>query len=327
MTSPSTASSAAEIVRALGVAGGTLPLREATLGLEGPDLDAALAALEASGVLALGPDGLLRFGPRGSALSAADVTRRLATRELGRPLEVLAACESTNDVAQARATAGAAAGLVVCAELQTRGRGRRGRSFDSPPGLGLWTSVLLPSPADPSTAPRLSLVAGLAACAAIEDVADVSAALKWPNDVRVGGRKVCGVLVEARSVGRRLFPVAGIGVNVHHRTEDFPAELRETAVSVQEAAGARVERGVLLATLLARLELLLDEERGGTLDLAAAFAPRDEMRGREVVVETGGAALRGMGRGVAADGALLIEVPGRGVVPVRAGETTLRAVA
>jgi BirA family biotin operon repressor/biotin-[acetyl-CoA-carboxylase] ligase len=169
-------------------------------------------------------------------------------------------------------------------------------------------------------------VAGLAACAAIEDVAPVRTMLKWPNDVRVDGRKVCGVLVEARSAGSRLFPVAGIGINVHHRAGDFPPELRDTAVSVQAAAGVRVERGILLATLLARLELLLDEERSGTLDLPAAFALRDETLGREVMVETGGVAHRGTGLGVAPDGALLLEVPGRGVVPVRAGEATLREV-
>jgi BirA family biotin operon repressor/biotin-[acetyl-CoA-carboxylase] ligase len=171
------------------------------------------------------------------------------------------------------------------------------------------------------------VVAGLAAAAAIEDVAAARATVKWPNDVRIEGRKVCGVLVEARSEGRRLFPVAGIGINVHHRAEDFPAESRDVAASLASVTSSRPRRGVLLATLLARLEEILDAERAGALDLPAAFARRDETLGREVVVEADGVSCRGVGAGVADDGALLLDVPGRGTVSLRAGDASVRQVA
>lgn len=327
MTSVATRELSARIVHALGDAAGALPVREAVAAGDATGWDDALAELVDHELVSVGSDGMLRRGARGSPLAAADVAARLTTLTLGRPVEVLAVCGSTNDVVLRSAAEGARPGLVVCAELQTQGRGRRGRVFDSRPGLGLWSTTLLPAPDDPATAPRLSLLAGLAACAAIEDVASLQATVKWPNDVRIRGRKVCGVLVEARSAGRRLFPVAGIGINVHHRAEDFPPELRDLATSVESAAGIRVERAVLLATLLARLEELLDAERGGAFDLAAAFARRDETLGRDVVVETDGLEQRGTGAGVAEDGALLLDVPGRGTVPVRAGEASVRAIA
>lgn len=308
----------AGVLHALAAAGGALPEARLAAG------EAVLADLVAARLVTRG-DGRLALGPRGSPLSAADVTRRLRTRTLGRPLEIHAALGSSNDAVLERAAAGAAPGLVIGAELQTAARGRRGRSFDARPGLGLWISALLPAPEDPAAAPRLSLLVALAVADAVEEVAGVPAGLKWPNDVRLSGRKVCGVLVEARSRGRALWPVAGIGMNVHHADDDFPPELAGTAISVEAAAGQRVQRGALLAALLGRLEERLDASRPGGADLAAAWAPRDELAGRDVVVERDEDVLEGRGAGVAPDGSLLVEVPGRGTVAVRAGLARVRA--
>jgi BirA family biotin operon repressor/biotin-[acetyl-CoA-carboxylase] ligase len=315
-------------LHALARSGGALPLRDlAAASSAGEDaLEDALADLAAAD-LAVVEGGALRPGSRGSPLVAAELAAGLATRRLGRPIEVLAVVDSTNDVVLRRAAAGAAPGLVVVAELQTRGRGRRGRSFDSRPGLGLWSTTLLPAPADPARAPRLSLLAAIAVAGAVERVSGAPASVKWPNDVRIAGRKVAGVLVEARSAGRSLIPVAGIGVNVHHRPEEFPAPLRATAASVEGASGARVGRSALLRELLERLEELLDREGAGRVDLAAEFAPRDETAGRAVVVETDAGPCEGTGSGVSEDGALLLDVPGRGTIPVRAGEASVRALA
>lgn len=307
----------AEVLHALAEAGGALPEARAAAG-EGALADLAAARL----VTRAG--GRVELGPRGSALSAADVSARLRTRALGRPLEIHGVLGSSNDAVLERAAAGAAPGLVIGAELQTAARGRRGASFDARPGLGLWLSVLLPAPDDPASAPRLSLLVALAVADAVEEVAGIPAGLKWPNDVRLCGRKVCGVLVEARSRGRALWPVAGIGMNVHHADGDFPAEFAGAAISVEAAAGRRVERGALLAALLARLEERLDAERAGGSDLAAAWAPRDELAGRDLAVERDEGVLEGRGAGVAPDGSLLVDVPGRGTIAVRAGLARVR---
>ncbi len=322
------AAARAFVLHALGVAGGALSWAAlAAFAREegGPapeDLERGIEELEEAELVAFSA-ATLREGRRGSLLSAAAVQENLETRWLGRPLEVHAVLPSTNERALECAAGGAARGLTVACELQTAGRGRRGRSFDSAPGLGVWCSALLDSPEDPAAAPRLSLICGLAVVAAIREEAGVAPRLKWPNDVRLGGRKVCGILVEARSAGERLHPVAGIGVNVHHRAGDFPREIRGRAGSLEGQTGRRVSRSRFLARLLGVLERLLEEEAAGTLDLPARFAPHDELSGRDVSIDLEGEPLRGKACGIASDGSLMLEIAGAGIRRVRFGDVFL----
>lgn len=317
----------ARLIHAIGRGGGRARLAEAAAGagasLAPADLQAAVADLEAAGILEPCLDGVLRCGPRGSTLAAADVERRLVTRRIGRPVEALAVVGSTNDVVLERAVAGAAPGLCVAAELQTEGRGRRGRRFDSRPGLGVWSTTSLEAPVDPAAAPRLSLVVAVAVAEAVEELAGARPSLKWPNDVLLDGRKVCGVLVEARSAGGRIHPVAGIGMNVHHRPEDFPPEIRDRAGGLEALSGRRQERSRVLAVILGRLEAALDEDRAGRFDLPARFGERDALRDREVLLEGRDAPRAGIARGIDGDGRLLLETAGR-TVAIRGGEVTLR---
>lgn len=308
----------ARLLHALGEAGGTLSPEAAATAT-----GAALAALVEDGLVARGPDGLVRIGPRGSGLSATRVRELRRGGRYGASAEVLAVVDSTNDTVLERAAAGAEPGLVVAAELQTRGRGTKGRSFLSPPGLGIWSTTLLDAPPDPATAPRASLVAALAVAAAVEAATGVRPGLKWPNDVRVGGRKVCGVLVEARSRGRDMFLVAGIGVNVHHRARDFPPELRETAAGLEEQTGARLDRSAVLAEILAELEAHTDEDRRGALDLAARWAARDELDGRDVEVRVGDETLAGRADGLEDDGRLRVRSRGGAIRRIRSAETAV----
>lgn len=317
----------AHLLRALAAGGDRLDRAACARLAPGQSGRAACADLVAAGLVLPDGSGGLVAGPRGSRLDARDVEARLTTRELGWPVEIHAVLASSNDVVLERATAGAATGLVVGAELQTAARGRRGRVFDARPGLGLWTTTLLPPPGDPGNAPRLSLLAALATAEAIEEAAGVAATVKWPNDVRIAGRKVAGVLVEARSRGRVLHAVAGIGVNVHHRPGEFPPELAETAISVETAAGRPVARGVLLAALLGRLESWVSRDAAGEVHLPSAWAVRDELAGRDVLVETDGRRIEGHGEGVAEDGSLKLVVPAEGTLLLRAGETRVRSAA
>jgi BirA family biotin operon repressor/biotin-[acetyl-CoA-carboxylase] ligase len=326
VSEPSLRELQAEVLHGLGRTG-PVSVAEFSRRFDAESVGEALADLAAGGLIEPPGDGVIRPGPRGSVLSAKEVSKQLTTRRLGRPLEIFAAVRSTNDVVLQRAATGVAPGLCVAAELQTAGRGRRGRSFDSRPGLGVWCSTLLDSPSDPAAAPRLSLVAALAVAGAIEGEAGEAATIKWPNDVLLRDRKVCGILIEARSAGGSTFPVTGIGINVHHRDADFPQEIRETAGSLEGVTGLRLSRSRLLAALLNRLEPLLDEDRAGSLDLPARFAERDALLGREVVAQGAGAAPAGIARGIDRDGRLLLDVVGAGRVAVRGGEVTVRAAA
>jgi BirA family biotin operon repressor/biotin-[acetyl-CoA-carboxylase] ligase len=316
------------VLHALGVAAGALPWAALAASAReqghptAQDLERAVAELVEAELVALSAT-TLRPGERGSLLAASLVQENLETRWLARQLEVHAVLPSTNERVLEGAARGAARGLTVACELQTAGRGRRGRSFVSDPGLGVWCSALLDSPQDLATAPRLSLICGLAVVAAIRDETGAAARLKWPNDVRLGGRKVCGILVEARSSGGWLRPVAGVGVNVHHRPGDFPRELRGSAGSLEEQTGCRVLRSRFLARLLGTLERHLDAEAAHELDLPARFALHDELAGREVGIDLDGERLCGQARGIAPDGSLLLETSGAGVRAVRFGDATL----
>src|SRR5262249_21493392 len=148
---------------------------------------------------------------------------------------------------------GVAEGAVVIATAQEAGRGRRGRAWHSPPGAGLYLSALLrPGGAAPD-AVHWSLAASVAACDALREVG-AGAAIKWPNDLLIAGRKAGGLLVETVSVGSRLRAVLiGCGINVAQAGEDFPEELRPIAISLAMATGTAPQRGEVAVALLARL--------------------------------------------------------------------------
>ena len=143
---------------------------------------------------------------------------------------------------------------MAVTEEQTRGRGRLGRSWHAPARTSVLLSVLLRPPVDPPRLPELSLVAGGAVAEAIADVTGIDPAIKFPNDVLVGGRKVAGVLAEATE-GR---VVLGIGVNANQATEELPADAQTEPTSLRLELGEPVDRAALLAAILARLEAAYD---------------------------------------------------------------------
>ena len=168
----------------------------------------------------------------------------------GYPRRWLAETASTNDVAREWALAGAPDGAVVAAARQTRGRGRRERTWESPAGTGLYASFVLRPEWPAEQAPNLAIVAGMAAYHALEKAGVENLRVKWPNDVLAGGKKICGVLVEPRlGAGRIEFAVVGIGINVGQAAGDFPPELRTPATSCR-LAGAAISVDGMLALLV-----------------------------------------------------------------------------
>jgi BirA family biotin operon repressor/biotin-[acetyl-CoA-carboxylase] ligase len=160
---------------------------------------------------------------------------------------------STNALVADRARAGEPAGLVVVAEEQTAGRGRLDRSWVSPPRAGLTLSVLVRPELPPGQWPWLPLLTGLAVAQALRSQAGVEAVLKWPNDVLVDGRKVCGVLAEVPVPGAA---VLGIGLNVSTREEELP---HPQATSLALAGAATTDRDTVLRAVLRSLRRVLDD--------------------------------------------------------------------
>jgi BirA family transcriptional regulator, biotin operon repressor / biotin---[acetyl-CoA-carboxylase] ligase len=224
-------------------------------------------------------------------------------------VEMFDVVASTNDHARARAAAGAPAGLLVLAEHQTAGRGRFGRAWQAQPGSSLLLSFLLRPAVVAGSAPGTApLRVGMAMAHAIQRATGVSAHIKWPNDlVVIGSGKVAGVLCEAISTGDdRLVIIAGIGINVSQRPDDWPPELRSTAISLQQCAGRPLSRPDIMAAVVDAMRPLFEAP---LLPLAAdelaAFRRHDALRGRLIVVDREEDTVTA--QGIAGDGALLVE--------------------
>jgi BirA family biotin operon repressor/biotin-[acetyl-CoA-carboxylase] ligase len=235
------------------------------------------------------------------ALLAIPAVRSALSLEIGRDIEYHQTLASTQDRARVLAAAGAGPSVVV-ADVQRAGQGTRGRSWESPAGASLLASWLFrPSPAEPGL---FALLAGVAVARALERLGMREAYLKWPNDVEVGQKKVAGALAHATTDGEGGSLVLGIGVNVHQRRDDFPAELRAAATSLA-LAGHTVDRLSLFIDLTRELErVAAPAERGAAL---AEWRARSTVLGREVeVIREGRPVVRGVARDIADDGALLV---------------------
>lgn len=245
-------------------------------------------------------------------LTALEVGPLLATREFGRTLHHYESLDSTNAKAFELAHEGGFHGEVIVAEHQTQGRGRRGRTWVSPPGKSLALSVILRPELPPSRAPECTLVAAVALAETLRD-SGAAASIKWPNDVQLEGRKVAGILTElSADVERVHFIVLGIGVNLNTSPADFPPELAEVATSVSIARQSHVHRALFTAALLSKLEHWFDVwTEQGFEPIRAAWKGLASTLGQEILVRADQRELRGVAEDIDAVGALLLRVGDR----------------
>jgi BirA family transcriptional regulator, biotin operon repressor / biotin---[acetyl-CoA-carboxylase] ligase len=236
-------------------------------------------------------------------------------------IEIAAQTGSTNADLLDWAARGLAEGAILVAEEQTAGRGRLGRSWVSPPGAALTFSVLLrPDRIPPARRVWLPLVAGIAATTSIRMLTGLDAAVKWPNDVLIGGRKVAGILTE----GAGNAVVIGIGINVSTAPEELPAGPGGLPPTSLLAEGVPVSREILLIEILRSLGQWYktlsadpDPQRSGLL---AQYYKLSATVGRDVRVELpGGQAITGLATGIDPDGYLLVESDG-GIYQIAAGD-------
>ena len=231
--------------------------------------------------------------------------------------------DSTNQVAKKMAVAGAAHGSVFLAEEQTMGKGRRGRSFFSPKGTGLYMSVLLRPTGTSEQAVLTTTAAAVAVCRALSRVLGVDPSIKWVNDVFVDGRKVCGILTEAVSdfeSGSIEFLVLGIGINVS--TADFPDELRQVAGAVLANGHAPFSRNVLAAAVLREvLALTAEPDPAAFLD---EYRRRCFVVGKPVTVHGINETYDATAVDIDAKGALIVEKPTGERFVLNSGEVSVR---
>ena len=256
------------------------------------------------------------------------VAAHLDTRWLAQTIEHLEETDSTNRVAAERGHAGADHGYTVIAEAQTAGRGRLGRSFFSPPHQNLYSSSILRPHLDTSAAPTLIPTAAIAVADALAEELGSSedVAIKWPNDVLIGGRKTSGILMEMHAEEARVgHIVLGIGINLNVDPAEFPADFRDLATSLATAAGRPIDRVSFAARLYSRLERVLDEHaRGGFAPLRPRYEAFFRMAGHRVgVVAMDGSQWGGIATGVDDEGMLLVDRDDGAQARVIAGDVTL----
>jgi BirA family transcriptional regulator, biotin operon repressor / biotin---[acetyl-CoA-carboxylase] ligase len=235
--------------------------------------------------------------------------------------------DSTNLEAMRQAKGGAAEGLCIFAREQTRGRGRLDRNWHSPKDAGLYLSIVLRPRFDLARWPLINLAAALAVHDAIFKTCDLKVDIKWPNDICVHDRKLCGILAETVETEIGTAAIVGIGINL--QDENFPAELKPLATSLRSVTGSEVNRDFLINQLLKAVSQqyeMLNSESGSEHIIREWCANSSYAFGRKIRVSLGDEQFAGTTRGLESDGALRVETAEGENRIVRAGDVTaLRA--
>lgn len=264
--------------------------------------------------------------------SSSEIASRLQTRWAGRTLYFFESTGSTNPDAKRFAEEGAPHGTIVVADRQTAGRGRRGRTWSSPSGKSIYFTIVVRPAFAPDKASMITLVMALSVAQAIEEVTGLPAQIKWPNDIVVHKKKVCGILTEMSmtpEMDEIQFVVAGVGVNTNHNgPEEFPEEIRETAASLKMESGEHIDRAGLLERILARFEENYDcfERIQDLSALREAYQAHLINMDTQVLVLDPAGEYAGISRGISETGELIVERENGDRVLVYAGEVSVRGL-
>jgi len=260
--------------------------------------------------------------PRFDGLLPLEIQTKLQTERFGREVVTLEQTDSTQNDVRAIAERGAGEGAIVVALEQGVGKGRMGRAWSSPKG-GLWFSILMRPSIAIAELHKLSLLFGVAVAKSLKQIR-VDARLKWPNDVLVEGKKVCGILLEVSAESDRVnHVIAGIGINANFSSGKLPESLNSHSTTLLDQLGKRIDRAALLADVLLNAERLYfgatKDGFGGVLDQWRSLSCTI---GNEVIVSSFGRSVSGLAVGISDDGSLLVKTEG-GVEKILAGDVTL----
>lgn len=268
-----------------------------------------------------------RILSRPDVITAEEVESCMDTEWAGRHICSLQSVDSTNNEAVRLAEDGAESGTLVLAEEQNKGKGRRGRSWVTEQGSAIAMSLLIRPQIPPERASMLTLVMGMAVVCGCRDACGVEAKIKWPNDIVIEGKKVCGILTEMSSeIDYIKYLVIGAGINTYVRS--FPQELEKTAVSLHTVTGRRPDRAALIAACMRRFE----EFYGRFLETQDFSLLKDEYNGMlagrygRVRVLTPGNEYNGISEGINDLGELQVRREDGTLTSVYAGEVSVRGI-
>ncbi len=265
----------------------------------------------------------LEAGPE--RLVGLDIEVGLGTRIVGKSVVSFDSVPSTIDVAISLAREGSAEGTTVVAESQTGGRGRLGRTWSSPAGCGIWTSIILRPQVSPREAPKLTLLTAVSVAKTLNERYEINARIKWPNDVLVQGRKVCGALTELVAEQDAVkYAVASFGLNVNQTRSKFPADVATLGTSMRIEAGRRFDRPEVFRNVLREFDAqyVHFKEHGGD-EILRQWRELSCTLGRRVSVRLREGCVEGIARELDDDGSLIVELEGGGSRSVAYGDVTI----
>lgn len=256
-----------------------------------------------------------------------ELESRMDTEWAGHPVIFCEELASTNLKAKLDAENGAGHGTLIVADMQTAGRGRRGRAWSSPAGTNVYFTLILKPDYSPGITSMVTLVMGLAVAEGIRGTCGVEACIKWPNDIVVNGKKVCGMLAEM-SIERDFVHYVVIGVGINVGLQEFAPEIADTATSLWQECGRRVPRAELVVNVMKEFEACYRtfREAGNLSGLADRYNSLLVNRGREVRVLDPKGEFRGISGGINETGELLVEREDGHVAEVYAGEVSVRGI-
>ncbi len=268
-----------------------------------------------------------RLAAETSVYGQHELESRMDTRWAGKPVCFYEELGSTNLQAKLDAENGAKEGTLIVADMQTAGRGRRGRSWSSPPGTNVYFTLILKPDFSVELASMVTLVMGLAVAEGIRETCGLEARIKWPNDIVVNGKKVCGMLAEMSTEREFIhYVVMGVGINVGR--QDFSTEIAQTAACLEQERGYPVPRAEIIVNVMKAFEgyyeiFCRDGNLAGLLErYNGMLAGKD---GEVRVLDPKGE-YRGISRGINSTGELLVEREDGAVEAVYAGEVSVRGI-
>lgn len=256
-----------------------------------------------------------------SLLLPYEIQKGLQTKYVGQKIYYYKQVKSTNEVAKELAEEGAPEGTIIIAESQSSGRGRWGKKWISPKG-GVWMTIILRPDIEPARAAQLTLVTGVAVARTLQGECGLDVGIKWPNDILIGDKKVCGILTEANAIQDSLeYVVVGVGIDLNVDVNLFPPDLREGATSLKLELEREIPGAKLVQRFLENFEQLYNQFREeGFIEILKEWRKLSSTIGSYVEVHKKGRIVQGEAVGINREGALILELDDGNLRKIISGE-------
>jgi len=261
-------------------------------------------------------------------LTFQEIAPHLNTKFIGKKIIYLESIDSTNNEAKKLATEGEKEGTIVISEEQTMGRGRLGRNWVSPKYKGIWMSIILRPEVDPIHMAKVTQIGAAAVCRAALQMG-IKTLIKWPNDIVLKGKKICGILTEmSAELNRVNYAVIGIGVNVNTEEIDFPEDIRNVATSIKIEQGHDIKRKELIANILNNFEELYEEflNNGDIESSIKVCKENSALIGNEIKIIQKGSSVKAKALDLTNEGRLVVEFENGKVEEIISGEVSVRGI-